>query len=114
MSVKISLQELHDQLSDLLDDAVQTGEEYVVQRNGKDYAVIVSVQEWRRRTVNKRLDALGPANRLSRDKQTRMEALLAANRNGSLTPIERRELKTLLRECDAVLTRRSEALDTLQ
>ena len=33
------------------------GEEYVIQRNGKDYAILVSVQEWRRRTLAKRLDA---------------------------------------------------------
>jgi prevent-host-death family protein len=114
MSVKISLQQLHDQLSDLLDVAVETGEEYVVQRNGKDYAVIVSMQEWRRRTLGKRLDALGPTHRLSHDKQARAEELLAANEGGNLSSVERRELKTLLRECDAILTRRGKALESLE
>jgi prevent-host-death family protein len=114
MSVKVSLQQLQNRLSELLDDAVQTGEEYVVQRNGQDYAVIVSVQEWRRRTLNRRLDALGPAYRLSRDKQARVEALLAADEERNLTPAQRRELRALLRECDAILARRGKALDRLK
>lgn len=114
MSVRISLQQLQDRLAELLDEAVQTGEEYVVQRNGKDYAVLVGLREWRRRTLNKRLDALGSAYRLSPEKQARAEALLAAKAKGSLTPPQRRELRTLVRECDAILERRAQALDRLE
>ena len=114
MSVKVSLHQLQNRLSELLDDAVKSGEEYVVQRNGKDYAVIVGLQEWRRRTLSKRLDALGPAHRLSRDKQGRMEELLEADKAGSLNRAQRRELKELLRECDIILANRSAALDRLE
>ena len=114
MSVKVSLQQLQDRLSELLDDAVNSGQEYVVQRNGRDYAVIVSAQEWRRRTWNKRLDALGSAYRLSGDKPARAEALLAASAEKGLTPAQRRELRALLRECEDVLARRAQALDRLE
>lgn len=114
MSVRVSLQQLRDRLPELLDDAVKTGQEYVIQRNGKDYAVIVSALRWRRRALGKRLDALGPGRRLARDKQARAEALLAAQGEGKLTRAQRRELGALLRECDAVLARRAKALDKLE
>jgi prevent-host-death family protein len=42
MSVKVSLHQLRNQLPELLDQLVKTGEKYVVQRDGKDCAVIVS------------------------------------------------------------------------
>jgi len=111
MGIKVSLHQLKDRLAEFLDDAVTTGEECIVQRNGKDYAVIISAQEWRRRTVKQRLDALGPAYRLSKEKQSRAEELLASSKEGCLTSAERRELKALLRAGDAVLLRRAKALD---
>src|SRR5712692_1068145 len=80
MSVKVSLRQFQDRLPELLDQVVNTGEEYVVQRNGKDCAVLVSARQWRRHTVAERLDRLGLEYRLSREKQARAEALLAKDK----------------------------------
>ena len=113
MSMKVTIHQLQEQLPDLLERTIQSGEECIVQRNGKDYAVIVSARTWRRRTVGRRLDALGPAYRLAAEKQTRAEELLAKNQEGQLTRAERRELDTLLRECEDIMLRRSAALDHL-
>jgi prevent-host-death family protein len=113
MSVKVSLHQLQDRLAELLNDTVQTGQECVVQRNGKDYAVIVSAQAWHRRQVGRHLDALGPTHKLSRTKQARAEQLLAARNERRLTSRERRELGVLLRECDGILLRRGKALDRI-
>jgi prevent-host-death family protein len=113
MSVKVSLHQLRDRLSELLNRLDQTGEEFVVQRNGKDYAVVVSPQQWRRRTAGRRLDALGPNYRLSPAKQARMEELLAAKKKRPLSPHESRRLRALLRECDSILVERAAALDRL-
>jgi prevent-host-death family protein len=113
MSVKLTIRQLQEQLPELLDRAVETGEHYIVQLNGKDYAVVVSAREWKRRAVGKRLDALGPAHRLVTEKHKRAEALLSKNKEGRLTQTERRELDTLLRECDAIMLRRAEAMDQL-
>jgi prevent-host-death family protein len=110
MSVKLSLQQFQNRLPELLAQVDNTEEEYVVQRDGKDYAVLVSARRWRRRTVAERLDKLGPDYRLSSQKQARAEALLAKNKRHALSPAERRELKALLRECDAVMLRRAKVL----
>ena len=113
MSVKITLNQLRDQLPELLDRVVNSGEEYVVQRNGQDCAVIIDARHWRRCITGKRLDAAGPDYRLARTKQSRAEALLAAQQVQALTALERRELRKLLRECDAILARRTARLDRL-
>jgi prevent-host-death family protein len=113
MSVKVTIQQLQEQLADLLERTVQNGEECVVQRDGKDYAVIVSARAWRRRTVGRRLDALGPAYRFAHEKQVRAEELLAKSQERRLTRAERRELDALLRECEDIMLRRAEALDSL-
>ena len=113
MSVKVTVRQLQEKLPELLDRAVESGEECIVQRNGKDYAVVVSVREWRRRSLGRRLDTLGPAYRLPKRKQSRAEQLLGKNQLGALTPAERRELDALLRECDAVMLRRAAAMDRL-
>jgi prevent-host-death family protein len=113
MSVKVFLHELQDRLPELLDQVAKTGEEYVVRRNGKDCAVIVSARQWRRRNAATRLDALGSKFRITSQKQTRVEELLAANPRRPLTPAEGRELKALVRECDAIMLRRASALDQL-
>ena len=101
MSAKVTLDQLQKRLPELLDWVVQTGEEYVVQRHGQDYAVLVSARHWRRRKVAQGLDALGPAYVLPPHKQARAEELLEAKQKRSLAPAERRELNSLLRECDA-------------
>jgi antitoxin (DNA-binding transcriptional repressor) of toxin-antitoxin stability system len=132
MSVRVTVQQLQERLPELLDRAVQSGEEYIVQRDGQDYAVIMSVHEWGRRTtgetpavgdagaadaeesrsrqIGARLDALGPEYRLSPEKQERMEALLAQAETTPLSPAERRELEALVEECDAIMLRRAQAL----
>jgi prevent-host-death family protein len=79
MSAKVSVHQLQDCLPELIDRVVKTGEECVVQRNGKDCAVIVSARKWRGRGIALQLDALGPAYRLARPKQARVEQLLEAS-----------------------------------
>jgi antitoxin (DNA-binding transcriptional repressor) of toxin-antitoxin stability system len=110
MSVKLSLQQLQERLPELLDEMLNTGEEYIVQRDGKDCAVLVSARRWRRRTVAERLDRLGSEYRLSGEKQARAEALLRKNKRQALSPAERSELRALLRECDAIMLRRAHGL----
>jgi antitoxin (DNA-binding transcriptional repressor) of toxin-antitoxin stability system len=111
MSVRVTFHELHEQLGELLDQVVKKGAECVVQRDGKDCAVIVNIRQWRRRAVGRRLDSLGPHYRLSTPKQARAEQLLAAKARRSLAAKEQQELKSLLRECDAIMLRRATALD---
>jgi prevent-host-death family protein len=113
MSVKVTLGQLEQQLPELLDQAVKTGETYIVQRNGKDYAVLVSAREWKKRSVGKRLDGLGSGYRLPPDKQARAEALLVKKKRAALSRAERRELDSLLRECDAIMLRRTKAIDAM-
>jgi prevent-host-death family protein len=113
MTAKVTLNQLQDRLPELLDQVVKTGEEYVVQRNGKDYAVVVSARQWRRRNAALRLDLLGSKYRLSRPKQSRVEDLLEANQKRPLSQAEGRELEGLLRECDAIMLRRAQALERL-
>ena len=98
VSVKVSLRQFQDRLPELLDQVVNTEEEYVVQRNGKNYAVLVSARQWRRRTIAERLGRLGPEYRLPRQKQARAEALLAKSKRRTLSPAERptsRDIKSL-------------------
>ena len=114
MSVKVSVHELHEKLADVLDEVVKNGAECVVQRDGKDCAVIVNIRQWRRRTLGQRLDALGPAYRLSKAKQARAEQLLSARARRSLLAKERQELKSLLSESDAIMLRRAAAMDALE
>jgi prevent-host-death family protein len=111
MSTKLTIRELQERLPEVLDQAVETGEEYVVQRNGKDYAVVVSAREWKRRTLGKSLDARGAAFRLAADKQRHAEALLAESKLRRLTSAERAELDGLLRECDEIMLNRAQAMD---
>jgi prevent-host-death family protein len=134
MSVRVTVGQLQERLNELLDHAVETGEEYIVQRDGEDYAVLVSAREWEQRTrggdresptpaevremehlraIGKRLDALGPEYRLSAEKQARIEELLEKNKGGLLSRVERRELNTLLREADEIMLRRAEALNQI-
>jgi PHD/YefM family antitoxin component YafN of YafNO toxin-antitoxin module len=111
MSAKVSLHQLQMRLAELLDKVDKNDQAYVVQRDGKDCAVIVSTRRWRRRTVGENLDALGSAYRLTRSKQARADQLLAAKEKSRLTAPQRRELQALLRECDAIMLRRAAALD---
>lgn len=109
MTVRVSVQQLQERLPDLLDDAVNGGRPCVVRRNGKDYAVIAGVAEWRRRTAAKRLDALGPRFKLPSKAQARTEQLLGMQKAGPLARADRRELDALLREADEAMLRRATA-----
>jgi len=111
MSMKVTVRQLQEQLPDVLDRAVKDDEVCIIERNGEDYAVIVSARQWQRRTVGEQLDALGPEYRLAKEKQTRAEELLAKSKHGHLTRAERRELNGLLRECDDIMLHRAEAID---
>ena len=111
MSNKVSIKQVQDHLRELLEDIANNGKEYIVQRDGKDCAVIVSVRQWRRRSVGRRLDALGDDYRLSQAKQSRAEQLLETKQQRALKPAEQRELRNLLAECQAILKRRAAALD---
>ena len=102
MTVKVSLHQAQHRLPEL----------FVVQRNGKDCAVLVSARQWRR-TLGAQLDALGPQYRLPAKKQKRAEQLLAAKQQRSLTAAEGRELKSLLRESVVIMLRRASALEHL-
>jgi hypothetical protein len=132
MSVKVPFHQLQEPIQELLDHTVKSGEECVVQRDGEDYAVIVSAREWQRqrggdegapplaaraepaedhiREIGRRLDGLGAEYRLSGVKQERMEELLEKENQSPLTPAERTELEALAAECDEIMLRRAQAL----
>jgi prevent-host-death family protein len=50
MSIRISIDQLQERLPELLGRAAEGGEECIIQRNGEDYAVLVSAQEWKQRS----------------------------------------------------------------
>jgi antitoxin (DNA-binding transcriptional repressor) of toxin-antitoxin stability system len=132
MSVRVTVHQLRDQLPELLERAVQSGQECIIQRDGEDYAVIVSAGQWlqrkerderaaptattadeeeaRSREVGQRLDTLGPEYRLPPERQARIEELLARRETTSLTPAERLELEALVAQCDEIMLRRAQAL----
>ena len=131
MSIRVTVDELKEQLPELIGRAVESDEAYIIQRDGEDCAVLVSAREWERRTQNrsaqgrasrasselerrrravgKNLDALGPEFRLSQPMQARLKELLS--RKAALTPSERGELEILVQEADEITLRRAEALD---
>ncbi len=111
MSVKVSVKQLQKNLPEILNRAVADDDVCVVERNGENIAVIVSLRVWQQhRIVGEQLDALGAEYRLGKRKQQRTEELLAKER---LTRAEEKELETLLGEADEVLLRRAEALERL-
>lgn len=113
MSVKVTVRQGQEQFAELMQQAVDSGEACVIQQDGRDYAVIVGVREWKQRQVGGRLDALGPAYRLTKEQQRRTEELLAQKQLRRLTRSEQRELDALLHESEDVLLRRTAALDRL-
>ena len=112
MSVRVSLRKLEQQLPALLERVAKDGEECVVQRNGKDYAVIIGVQQWRRRTVGRRLDALSRA--AARPGQAGAGGASACGQGEPASDRGRAaRAGALLRESEAILRRRSAALNQL-
>ena len=111
MSLKVSVNQLQKNLPEIINRAVADDDVCVVERNGENVAVIVSLRVWQqRRTVGEQLDALGAEYLLDEDQQRRAEKLLAKER---LTRAEEKELATLLKAADDILLRRAEALDRL-
>lgn len=110
MSMKVTVSELREHLPDILDRAVKDDQPCIIERGGETYAVIVSARQWRRSTIGKRLDALGPEYKLAKEKQARAEELLSESKRRSLTRAERRELNALLAESEAVMLHRAEAM----
>ncbi|MGH9752313.1 MAG: hypothetical protein ACREA2_05965 [Blastocatellia bacterium] len=64
-------------------------------------------------SIRKRLDALGPQYRLSKEQQQRVEELLLRGAEGRLARAERRELNALLRLSEEIMLRRAEAMRRL-
>lgn len=111
MSLKISVKQLQQKLPEILDRAAASDDVYVVERNGENIAVIVSLRLWQQsRSVGERLDALGAEYRLNTGEQKRAEELLSKER---LTPAEEKELEALLKKADRIMLRRAEALEKL-
>lgn len=108
--MKVTVSELRKHLPDILDRAVKDDQPCIIERGGETYAVIVSARQWRRETIGRRLDALGPEYKLTKEKQARAEELLSEGKRRSLTRTERRELKTLLDDSESVMVRRAEAM----
>lgn len=113
MSVRATVRQFRDHLDEYLTNAVEQGEPCVVRRHGKDYAVVVSHDDWEMFELGRRLDALGPEYRVSPESQRRAEELLAEQCQRTLTKSERRELNRILLECDEVLLRRAQAMEQL-
>ena len=112
MSVRVTERQLQEKLTDLLNRA-ETGEECIVRRRGRDSVVLVSAEEWNERRLGKRIDALGSEYRLPKEKQLRLETLMAKNSTSRLTEPERREFDALLSEGDEIMLRRASALSRL-
>ncbi|MDT5121137.1 MAG: hypothetical protein QOC96_619 [Acidobacteriota bacterium] len=111
MSVKVNISQLQKELPEIINRTVADDNVCVVERNGENIAVIVSLHVWQQhRTFGRQLDALGSHYRLDPDKQQRTEELLAKDR---LTRTEEKELRALLTQADEILLRRAEALDDL-
>lgn len=70
----------------------------------------VSARQWRRETIGRRLDALGPGCKLAKEKQALAEELLGESNRRPLTRVERRELNALLAESDNIMLHRAEAM----
>ena len=113
MSLKISINQLQNRLPELLDRAVESNDVCLIERDGQPYAVLVSINEWRRQSVGRRLDALGDSYRLTPTDQHRVEELLAKQQSSRLNRAEQRELKALLQTSEEIMLRRAEALERL-
>ncbi len=113
MSLKVSVDQLQKQLPELLSRTIKANDVCLIERNGQPYAVLVGIHEWERQVIGKRLDALGPTYRLSRERQKRTEALLARQETRRLTRLEQRELNALVQESESVMLRRAEGLERI-
>lgn len=114
MSVRTSVRQFRERMDEYLAKAVEEDEPCVLQRNGKNYAVVVSHDEWEMNELGRHLDALGPEYRVSPESQRRAEELLDRQSRRPLTKTERKELDRILKESDQVLLRRAQALESMR
>jgi prevent-host-death family protein len=130
MSVKVTVRQLQEQLPELLDRAVERGEECIVQRNGKAVAVLVSLCEWQRikddthaaavkeqerrvRAYQKQMKQLGADYWLPPEQQVRLKALVEKEDFGvQLTREEQTELRQLLKRHEQLMVKRAAAMQT--
>ncbi len=133
MSVRVTLEQFREQFPELIGRAAESDEAYIIERDGEEFAVLVSAREWRRRTQNgdppalalagapdlerrrqmvgDRLDGLGSEFRLASEKRARIMDLI--RRKATLSALERHELEELVGEADELTLKRAEALDRL-
>jgi PHD/YefM family antitoxin component YafN of YafNO toxin-antitoxin module len=114
MSLRATVRQMKERFEDYLVKAVEERQPCIVERGGKSYAVLVSHEEWERREIGRRLDALGEEYRVAPEFQRRAEELLGEQSRRKLTDSERRELRTLRKEFDRIMLRRSKALEQLR
>ena len=114
MSVRATVRQFRERMEEYLAKAVEEDEPCVLQRNGKNYAVVMSHEEWEMIELGRHLDAFGPEYRVSPESQRRAEELLDQQGRRPLTKTERRELARILKESDQVLLRRAQALESLR
>ena len=112
MSVRTSVRQFRERMDEYLAKAVEDDEPCVLQRNGKNYAVVVSHDEWEMNELGRHLDALGPEYQVSPESQRRAEVLLDQQGRRALSKAERRELDRILKESDQVLLRRAKAMES--
>ena len=112
MSVQATVRQFRERLDEYLTQAVEGDEPCVLRRNGRNYAVVLSHEEWESIELGRRLDALGPEYRVSPESQRRAEELLEEQGRRRLTKAERRELTRILNESDQVMLRRAKAMES--
>lgn len=132
MSSKVTIRKAQDHLSDLLARAEQSGERFVVERNGKPVGAIVSIADLHqverlgagngstarpktRAEREKLARKLGRRFTLPPDKSRRLRELIEREDDEArLTVEEKRELKRLLKEHEELVVKRAQALDQLE
>lgn len=114
MSVQASSRDVKARFEDYLTKVVEEGEPCVVQREGKNYAVLVSHDEWERREFGRHLDGMGDEYRVPPEIQRRAAELLTAQGQRRLNADERREVQQLRKVFDRVMLRRSQAMEQLR
>jgi hypothetical protein len=110
MSIKVTIRQLQEQLPDLLDRTVQSGE-----GNGHTPAAVAKDQERRLRAYQKKMERLGPDYWLPPEQQARLIELVEKEDFGeTLTRAERRELRQLLKRHEQLLVKRAAALQAMR
>ena len=134
MSTRLSIQEAQVQLPQLIAHAVQDAEPCYIESNGKAVAVLVSLQQWQRRVqgdsdaaptatpqerhiraYQQKMQQLGPDYWLPAAQQARLQELVEKDDSGTvLTPVERKELRQLLKRHEQIMVKRAAAMHALR